>query len=155
VKLAEALAQRSDSIQRLASLRERIETNAQYQEGVPPLEDANELIAEATSLITDLTKLICRINVTNTTARLESGETITEAIALRDTLRMQASLLNAAAKAASGSNDLWRRRLSSELRMLTDLDVRQLHLRADSISAQLRDLDLRIQQANWNFDLEE
>jgi hypothetical protein len=47
MKLAEALALRSDASKRFEQLRSRAQANARYQEGEAPAEDAAELVAEA------------------------------------------------------------------------------------------------------------
>jgi hypothetical protein len=45
------------------------------------------------------------------------------------------------------------RQLRSELKILTALPVAQLRSRADDLARQIRELDARIQQSNWQFDL--
>jgi hypothetical protein len=45
------------------------------------------------------------------------------------------------------------RQLRSELKMLTALPVAELRSQADDLARQLREVDVRIQQANWQFDL--
>jgi len=153
MKLAEALAQRADGLKKLASLRSRIEANATYQEGEAPKEDANELLGEVSTVLDTLEGLMRRINITNTTAKLGSGDTLTAAIARRDILRLRVAVLNEAASAGSGSRGSWGRQLRSELRTMSAVDVQQLRKDADEISVQLRELDLAIQEANWQFDL--
>ena len=43
----------------------------------------------------------------------------------------------------------------SELRQVSALPVAALRARADAVAQELRELDNRIQQANWSHDLEE
>ena len=45
--------------------------------------------------------------------------------------------------------------LRSELKMLAALPVAQLRAQADDLARQIRELDVRIQQSNWEFDLME
>ncbi|MBC8093936.1 MAG: hypothetical protein H7Y15_18765, partial [Pseudonocardia sp.] len=45
------------------------------------------------------------------------------------------------------------RQLRSELRQLSALPVAELRTRADGVARDLRELDVRIQQANWEADL--
>ena len=47
------------------------------------------------------------------------------------------------------------RQMRSELRQVSALPVAQLRSRADAVAQELRELDNRIQQANWSNDLEE
>jgi len=70
MKVAEALALRSDLQKRLEQLKQRLIKNARIQEGDKPEEDPVELQAEFEKSAQDLTQLIQRINRTNSTARL-------------------------------------------------------------------------------------
>jgi hypothetical protein len=45
--------------------------------------------------------------------------------------------------------------MRSELRQVSALPVAALRARADAVAQELRELDNRIQQANWSHDLEE
>src|SRR5690349_20462310 len=83
MKLAEALAVRSDATRRFEQLRSRAQANARYQEGEPPAEDARELLAEADRVLAELEDLIRRINRTNAATMLDEQTTVTDAIARR------------------------------------------------------------------------
>ena len=154
MKLAEALALRADADRRADHLRSRIIANARYQEGEPPSEDAEGLLAEADTVLGDLETLIRRINRTNAAVDLGDG-TLTDALARRDILRMRHSLVSAAADAAAGKEQQrqYGRQLRSELKMLAALPVAQLRRRADTLARDIRALDLRIQRADWEHDL--
>ncbi len=45
------------------------------------------------------------------------------------------------------------RQLRSELKMLSALPVADLRAQADGLARELRELDVRIQRANWEIDL--
>lgn len=154
MRLAEALATRADLQRRIEQLRARIVANARYQEGEEPAEDAGALLDEADAALTQLRDLIRRINATN--SRLDLGEdgTMTDALAARDVLRMRHALLADAAGAASGTNGAIRQ-MRSELRQVAALPVVELRTRADAVAVELRELDNRIQQANWSSELDE
>ncbi|WP_243232729.1 DIP1984 family protein [Microbacterium sp. CIAB417] len=153
MKLAEALTARADLQRRIEQLRDRITANARYQEGEEPAEDAAALLVEAEAALGQLRDLIRRINATN--ARLDLGDgTMTDALARRDVLRLQHSLLADAAAAASGAHQVGLRQMRSELRQIAALPVAPLRSAADDIAQELRELDNRIQQANWTHDLE-
>lgn len=154
MKLAEALTARADLQRRIEQLRARIIANARYQEGEEPAEDAAALIDEAGAALTQLRELIRRINRTNSLLDLGADGTMTDALAARDVLRLQHSLLSDAASAASGSTGMFRQ-MRSELRQMAALPVAQLRTRADAAALELRQLDNRIQQANWTSELEE
>jgi len=154
MRLAEALAARADLQRRIEQLRARITANARYQEGEEPAEDAGALLAEADEALARLRELIRRINATNSRLDLGVDGTMTDALAARDVLRMQHALLTDAAAAASGSAGMIRQ-MRSELRQVSALPVAQVRARADAVAAELRELDNRIQHANWTSELEE
>jgi hypothetical protein len=159
MKLAGALAQRSDIDHRIAQLKERVKASARYTEGEEPAEDANELLTELTELLALKESLIARINRTNaaTAIRLPGNSavaTVTDAIAYRDRVHAQQNLLNEIADAATGSRDSYyggRRR--SELPVKTDLPVKNLRRSADKLAQEYRETDQAIQSLNWDTDL--
>jgi hypothetical protein len=156
VRLAEALALRADATRRVEQLRARIVANARFQEGEEPAEDAQALLAEAGVVLDELEGLIRRINRTNAATRIGPDGTITDALARRDVLRARHSVVTAAADAAVGKSQAGiGRQLRSELKMLAALPVAQLRAQADDLARQLRELDVRIQQSNWEHDLME
>jgi hypothetical protein len=158
MKLAEALALRADTIRRITQLRNRIAGNARYQEGETPAEDAADLLRQAESACAELETLIGRINATNAATALDPGpangsgpSTVTEAMARRDALRIRHAVLTSAADAAAGSGG--NRHLRSELTQVSALPVAEIRTRADRVAGELRRLDLRIQQCNWETEL--
>ena len=152
MKLAEALAERSDAVRRIDQLRARITGSARYQEGEAPPEDAAALLTEVAEVLDGLEDLIARINRTNAAAAFGQS-TLTEALARRDVLRTRHAVLSAAADAAAGRDQRSMRQLRSELKMLPALPVGELRTRADTVARELRDLDVRIQRTNWEIDL--
>lgn len=83
MKLAEALITRADFQKRLEQLRQRLTFSVLVQEGEEPPEDPQALLDEVVRLTQELETLIPRINRSNLTVRLESGQTLTEALARR------------------------------------------------------------------------
>jgi len=154
MKLAEGLALRADAARRVEQLRSRIAGSARYQEGEEPPEDATALLAEAGAALDELQILIRRINRTNAAAEIGADGTITDALARRDVLRLRHAVVTTAADAAAGnSHGGIGRQLRSELKMLAALPVAGLRAQADEIARELRELDIRIQRANWEVDL--
>ena len=152
MKLSEALVLRADSQKRIRQLGERLALSAVVQEGEQPPENPQELLAELDRLLAQLRTLITRINRTNARATLESGMTLTEALAQRDTLNLQSSILRNFARAASETTERYR---PTEIRVLPTVDVAPLRRQLDSLAQQHRELDVAIQAANWTIDLEE
>lgn len=154
MKLAEALTLRADATRRIEQLRRRIVDNARFQEGEDPAEDAAALLAEADLALDELEGLVRRINRTNAASVIGPEGTMTDALARRDVLRKRHALFAAAADAAADRGHVgMMRQLRSELKMVAALPVAQLREQADDIARQIRDLDVRIQQSNWEVDL--
>ncbi|MFG3166276.1 DIP1984 family protein [Streptomyces sp. NPDC048200] len=154
MKLAEALAERAEATRRVEQLRARVVGSARYQEGEMPAEDAARLLAEAGEVLDSLESLIRRINRTNSSAEMGPDGTLTDALARRDVLRLRHSVVTAAADAAAGNGERgYGRQLRSELLMLSALPVAELRGQADVLAREIREVDVRIQRANWEVDL--
>lgn len=154
MKLGEALTVRADAARRVGQLQARIVASARFQEGEEPAEDAAALLAEAAQALERLEEMIRRINRTNAVTVIGQMGTITDALAHRDALRLRHALLTSAADAAAGKNRAGAvRQLRSELKMLAALPVSQLRSEADAIARELRELDVRLQQSNWEVEL--
>ena len=149
MKLAEALNQRADLQKRIAQLRERISNNMKVQEGDQPAEKPADLFAELSHSLKELESLIVRINRTNQETAWE-GKTLTEMIAGKDVLSLQLSVLRSALDAANVRSDRYSR---NEIKFVRTVDVNELQKRVDDQSRDLRELDSRLQQANWKTDL--
>ncbi|NQX26188.1 DIP1984 family protein [Microbacteriaceae bacterium VKM Ac-2854] len=154
MKLAEALLERADLQKRIEALRSRIVANASYQEGEEPAENAAELLEECIRSLAALETLVTAINRSNTLATTPDGRSLTAALAARETLRSEHSILVHAADAAAGGARM-QRQLRSELRYVSALPVAQLRARADEVAQRLRELDVAIQRTNWEAELVE
>lgn len=150
MKLAEALILRGDMQRKLASLRERIARNALMQEGNVPHEDPTKLIAEATALIGELEKLVTSINVANLANKLSDGRTLTAVIAHRDSLALRHAVIQGALAATVKEPDRYSVR---EIKWVAAVDVSKLQRQAEDIATQLRELNGRLQEANWQIQL--
>jgi len=150
MKLAEALILRADAQKRIAQLRDRLVNSAKVQEGEQPPEDPTALIAELEGTADDLLALMQKINATNARAELEPGLTLSAALATRDVLMLKRGVYRGLSDAASQSNYRYSR---SEVKYLSTVNVAEIQRRIDDLSKQHRELDARIQAANWNIDL--
>lgn len=150
MKLAEALALRADLSTRLAQLAVRAEQNVLVQEGDRAAEDSLALIAEHDRLSLELESLILRINITNLRVPTRLTDTMTAALARRDVLRGRVQLLRRVADQASVRTERGQR---SELRWVSAVDVPTIRRDADRLSAELRELDTAIQEANWSAEV--
>jgi uncharacterized protein DUF6847 len=150
MKLAEALIERKAAQAKVSELNERLQRVLVVQEGERPTEDPAVLLVELEEVARRLESLIVAINRSNLQTRIASEQTLTEAIARRDVLRMRMGVLDAAIRSAG--NPQYRTR-GSEIKFITTVDVAQLHRERDTLAKQYRELDTAIQAANWSADL--
>ena len=149
MKLAEALQERSDLNTRIAQLRTRISNNALVQEGEQTAEDPAELIRQLNACVKELEELIARINLTNSTTKVEK-KTLTEWLASRDALTLKLSIYRDLVNEASTS--AYRAR-GTEIRIKPTVNVASLQKEVDQMSRDLRLIDNTIQAANWSTEL--
>lgn len=149
MKLAEALALRGDCQRRLEQLKQRLLRNAKVQEGDEPSEDPNALLVELEEVSEQLLTLIQRINRTNAVSSFGDG-TLTDSLARRDALRVSQDVYRELAEAASVSQT---RATRSEVKFRSTVSVTAIQKKADSLAREHRELDARIQEANWRIDL--
>jgi hypothetical protein len=152
MKLAEALVLRADHQRRIAQLRQRMIANAKVQEGDQAAEDAQALFAEIERIASDLTDLIQRINRTNAVTELESGLTVSDALAVRDTLKLRHDIMRELARSAVITQSRYSR---SEVKFVSAVNVVAIQQRADELAREHRELDTRIQELNWLTELVE
>ena len=157
MKLAEALLLRADRNRTYEQMRARIVASARYQEGERPPESANDLIEACSAVLDELERLIRHINHTNSVTLMPDGRTVSDALAERDVLRLRYSLIGGSADAASGSGQrgVMMRATRSELKVVTDLDIKGLRQQASDVARRTRELDAQIQQVNWTTELVE
>ena len=149
MKLAEALAIRKDTQKRIEQLRSRLMNNVRVQEGDEPSEDPKELKGELDICLKELFGLIFKINETNMNT-LVDGRPLTELMAQRDVLTLRVTTLRDVFNKASESQDRYSR---SEIKMVTTIDIKELGREVDQWSKQLRDLNMKIQAANFSTEL--
>ncbi|MDR2128457.1 MAG: DIP1984 family protein [Burkholderiaceae bacterium] len=150
MKLAEALLVRADCKKKLLSLRERIARNVRVQEGETPDENAHELIGQAFLLLKEQQAVAQQIDRANARGKLADGRPLADALAERDTLIQQHAVLIAAIAATQKEADRYSMR---EIKWVAQIKVSAVQKQADDISARLRDLNARIQEANWQTEL--
>ncbi|MCA1667013.1 MAG: DIP1984 family protein [Thermomicrobia bacterium] len=152
MKLSEALILRADIQKRVEQLRARLQASVMVQEGEQPPENPQALFAELDALLLQLGTLIAQINRTNLHAQLASGQTVTDALARRDTLALRISVLRSAADTAATPVARYGR---AEIRRLPAIDIAALRQQIDTLARDLRELDTAIQATNWTTDLME
>ena len=151
MKLAQALILRADTQKRIEQLKVRLLSNAKTQENEKPSEDPKLLLKELDKLTSELFKLICSINLTNSSTKFD-GMSLTEMIAKKDALTLKANVLREFATSASQKVDLYS---NSEIKILSTVDVSALQKQVDALSKEIRELEMKLQEANWSVDLVE
>jgi hypothetical protein len=150
VKVGEALTVRSQLQTRFQQLRERLKASVLVQEGEQPPEDPAKLLGELERIAGELEKLIARINKTNLATTLGDGQTLTDALARREHLALLQTAFHQIAETASAGQTRYGK---AEIRILRTVDVGALRRRTDELARERRELDVRIQEANWQTDL--
>lgn len=150
MKLAEALAERSDCQKRIEELKKRMTKSARVQEGEQPSEDSEELLSESARIFGRLLELVSAINRTNARTPFDASRSISDAIAERDVTGKQRDFLAGIADAAGTRQDRYSK---SEVRFVPTVSIAKLHKEIDQLSKHLREVDTRIQELNWQTDL--
>jgi hypothetical protein len=150
MKLAEALAERSDCQVRLEELKKRLIRSARVQEGETPAENMQELLAETERVFGRLEELITAINRTNARTQYDERRTISDAIAVRDIAAKRRDMLAGLAEAASTRQDRYSK---SEVKFVSTMSVANLQKEVDRLSKLYRETDTRLQELNWRTEL--
>ena len=149
MKLATALAERSDIQNRINTISVRLDNNAKVQEGDVPAEDPKALMEELDRLIVRLEDLVARINLTNSGTVYE-GKTITELLAHRDCLKKTVRVLRDFLNTAS---DRVTRMTRTEIKIVSTVPVTEIQKTVDGLAKELRTVDEKIQELNWTTEL--
>ncbi len=149
MRLAEALQERADLNRNIEQLKSRLRNNVLVQEGEKPAEDPVKLKNELDSSITRLNYLIAHINQTNCATKIDELF-LTELIAKKDTLSLKISLYKDIVYA--GSQASYRAR-NTEIKIKSAISISEWQKEIDKMSKELRLLDNKLQEKNWNTDL--
>ena len=151
MKLAEALSVRAELQKKTEQLEQRLKSVVKIQEGDTPEESPADLLSELHQATTQLEKLFYRINLTNLRT-VRDGEPITAMIARKDVLTLEINVLRNVLKAAAEPENRYSR---NEIKYVKTVDTAKLRKKIDTMSAELRKTDLKIQETNWTADLME
>lgn len=149
MKLAEALQERADINRKIEQLKTRLNNNVLVQDGETTAEDPDRLKQELDNSIDRLAYLITRINQTNCVTKID-GQTLTELIAKKDTLSLKIHVYKDIAYA--GSQTCYRAR-NTEIKIKSSISVDAWQSEIDRMAKELRLLDNKLQETNWNTDL--
>jgi hypothetical protein len=152
MKLAEALLLRADMQKKLSSLQARAQKYAIVQEGEKPAEDPKELLPQVEAVAGELHRLVFAINKANLNHSIQSGESLTEALAKRDTLALRHRIIQSVIDACAKPPERYG---VKEIRWVTTVEVVGLQKQVDDLAKQIRELNAAIQEAGWKVVLEQ
>jgi ABC-type uncharacterized transport system fused permease/ATPase subunit len=149
MKLAEGLLLRSDLMKKIEHLQNRIRPVLIVVANTSPQEDPIKLMAKLRKAILDLQAIVIRINKTNNQTYIEGEGPLMEALAKRDALKMLSEKLRNIRQAAQINQAI------TSTNRSTTVDIKNLQIEIDQTGRALRDIDSKIQEANWLTKLEE
>ena len=149
MKLANALAQRSNLQMRLIELENRLKNNAKVLEGEEPAEKPEDLLKEMDDTLSQLEVLMTKINLLNSTT-YKDGVSLTQMLALRDCLKMRMKMMRNFLDAASCKVDRYSK---TEIPIKSSVNVSELQKEVDHYAKELRQLDEMIQELNWTTEI--
>ncbi len=146
--LAELLLERGELKKRVSELENRVITNVKFEEGQESYEDPELLLEKLSSTYSKLETLIEKTNRANATSTIDSGETIEQLIIKRQLLESKiASLKNIYEKTMNSRDRFsdYAENVKYELR----IDAKSFVKNLNSLCKESRELNLKIQRANW------
>ena len=149
MKLAEALQERADLNRNIEQLENRLNHNVLVQEGEQTAEEPERLKRELDAAIERLAYLISHINLTNCSTEID-GQTLTELIAKKDALSLKISTYKDIVHTASQTS--YRAR-NTEIKIKSTITVADWQREIDGMAKELRLLDNKLQESNWNTAL--
>ena len=149
MKLAEALSLRADLQKTIAQLKSRLKECSKVQEGDDPSENPDEVLALLEKKFPELENLIYRINYTNMHTNSD-GMNLTRMIVQKDVLTLRISALREVLHYVVERETRFTR---SEIKYIRYLDIAKLRKQIDSLSQELRLLDVKLQSLNWSTEL--
>lgn len=149
MKLAEALQERADLNRNIEQLQSRLNNNVLVQEGDEPAEDPQKLKEMLDESIARLAYLIKCINQTNCQTIID-GKSLTELIAQKDALSLKIHAYKDIVYTAAQS--VYRAR-NTEIKIKQTINVASWQAEIDQMAKNLRLLDNKLQENNWQTDL--
>ena len=149
MKWAEALQERADLNRNIEQLQSRLNNNVLVQEGEEPAEDPQKLKEMLDESIARLAYLIKCINQTNCQTIID-GKSLTELIAQKDALSLKIHAYKDIVYTAAQS--VYRAR-NTEIKIKQTINVASWQAEIDQMAKNLRLLDNKLQENNWQTDL--
>jgi hypothetical protein len=149
--LAEALLKKAVLKKELEALEQRMSESARIPYDAAPVDDYLILLNSYRSKESELLEISLRILATNSSTEFREGETISQAIIRRDSLKCAVNMYNKLLGAATGGGRGLFSNRDVKYKRVVDMDM--LRANMDNTAMQYRELDVKLQQLNWNTDL--
>lgn len=150
MKLAELLNERKTVKEEIKNVKQRLYLSAKMQEGdAAPAEPPDDLKKTLLSLYERLNELIVSINKANVSTMVD-GKSLMELIAERDKFLGITNVLHQLAEHATPKSERFSR---NEIRFVPAVDIQAIRKEADGCAKKAREIDNRIQAANWNTEV--
>lgn len=161
VKLATALKQRAILTKELSELDDKIQSSLILQVGMKKINDPDKLYLDYVAKSQELAKLVSSINYTNNITPIELDltmgkydntiKTINDALICRDRifkkLQFVKKISTAGKEQPLDSKD--------EIKFVSFIDVDKYDTLAQELNTQFENLNLKLQEINWQVDLVE
>jgi hypothetical protein len=148
MKLAEGLLLRADLMKKIENFQSRLRPILIVSNNTNPQEDPIKLLAQLRKSIQDLREIIVRINRTNNDTPIEGEGSLMEALAKRDSLKLLSERLRLVRQGAQINNAGYSNQTAT-------VDIKNLQIEIDQTGRSFREVDSKIQEANWLTELKE
>ena len=149
--LAEALLRKAALKKELDALEQRMCESARIPHDEEPVDDYLILLDNYRQKEGELLDISIRILATNNSTTFKEGETVSQAIVRRDSLKRTVSMYSKLIGATTGGGRGLFSSRDIKYKRVVDMDMVRANM--DNVAMQYRDLDVKLQQLNWNTDL--
>jgi hypothetical protein len=150
MKLSEGLIHVSDINKKITELKERLLISGKIQEGDVPTDDVTQIFTELHTLHEQLTVLTKQISKTNYSTKFDAVRSIQDALIEKEILGKEIAGLKFAIDNCQIKHD---RYSQSEIKMITTFDIKKTRETNEELMKKRKELDLKIQQINWNTEV--
>lgn len=174
MKLAEGLRVRADYSKKLDTIKHQIPNNCKSRENEKPNDDPLALAKQVECLNEKIIELVTLINLANAKITLTypsfrdnrknpdklvtSTRTMSEALVEREVLKKELQIYRGMIQCADTSSKKYElissKNDSIEYKIVPTFDVKKIQNKCDVLSKFLRILDTKIQEKNWNVDID-
>lgn len=151
MKISEALIEKSELLKINEQILNRIIRNAIVQEGEKPSEEVSVLLKILNDNFIKIEDLSLRIAKANSIVLTKTGIRIADAIIKKELLGKNIEIFR---KIYESGDTNSARYSQSEIRKIRTFDLKEIQKNIDLLSKEYRVLDVNIQEANWNNNID-